>query len=223
MSSNKDLTLFWPQIYWEDLIERVFVSQISDNNSTSLFLLKKRDPQFLTETFTKVNPVLLKVLAAQNIYGESAMDLVQQTWATFFEGLDNFEGRSEIQTYLCGILFNKVREERRKAKKYVFEDDSENVFREHFSAEGWWKRPPQNPDEMASGQELAKFLEECLEGLTEQQRTAFLLREVEEDDSDNIAEVLGVSLANLRVLLFRAKDKLRMCLGGRAGITGSES
>ena len=46
------------------------------------------------------------------------------------------------------------------------------------------------------------------------------MREVEEEDSTQICNVLSVSVTNLRVLLFRAKDKLRKCIEGKAGIEG---
>ena len=215
------LTLAAKPLYWELQPRRFILSEDSDAPqklaySDQMRKLRSRDAQFLMQLFENSNPVLFKVLATQNIFGELAEDLVQQTWEKFFANFEQFEGRSELQTFICGILFNKVREERKRSKKVVLEEDSEKIFSQTFTSDGWWARPPANPSDLVQTKELSAFLEECLEGLTEQQKSAFVLREVHQEESDEICKLLDVTSANLRVLLFRAKDKLKACLGGHA-------
>ena len=207
---NFNLTLSTSAVYW-DLLEKEVVVE------SDLQKLKNRDPVFLRQIFSRINPVLFRVLEAQKIFAEQAEDLVSQTWEKFFSNIDQFEGRSEIQTFVCGILFNKIREERRRAGKIILEDDSEEIFSHAFGPSGLWAKAPQDPSQLRYNQEVSVYLQECLEGLTEQQKAAFVLREVHEEDSEEICQSLGVSLANLRVLLFRAKDKLRLCLSGHLG------
>jgi RNA polymerase sigma-70 factor (ECF subfamily) len=181
--------------------------------------LKSRDAVFLESLFFKINPILLKILASNGVFAENAEDLVHQTWERFFTNLDKFEGRSEIQTFVCGILLNKIREYRRANKRMVYEEDSELVMARAFTEDGWWVSPPPAPDDVIYSAQISTFINECLDGLSELQRSAFILKEIEGQDSFEICNNLGVSVSNLRVLIFRAKDKLRQCLEGRVAIT----
>jgi RNA polymerase sigma-70 factor (ECF subfamily) len=81
-----------------------------------------------------------------------------------------------------------------------------------FAQAGWWNLAPKEPISMVYSSQLAVFIEECMEGLTELQKSAFVLKEVDQEESKNICNVLDISISNLRVLIFRAKDKLRKCL-----------
>ena len=178
-------------------------------------LLLGRDPVYLKALFHEVNPFLIRVCIANAIYDENADDVIHQTWETFFFNLEKFEGRSQIRTFICGILFNKIREFRREQGKIQYEDDSERVMRHAFTPDGWWKTTPHSPDRIVELRQSTELIRECLEGLSEQQKTAFVMKEVEEENSEEICNVLGVNVSHLRVLLFRAKDKLRKCLEGR--------
>ena len=179
--------------------------------------LRRREPELLRTIFAEHNAWLLRVLASQGFYDEVAEDLLHQTWERFLTNLDLFAGRSQLRTFLCGILLNKVREQRRLAKRVVFEEDAESVMSRAFTPEGWWNSPPPEPSAVLYSAQISKLVAVCLEGLTDDQRTAFLLKEVEQEDAAEICNVLGVSVSNLRVLIFRAKEKLRRCLAGHVG------
>ena len=73
------------------------------------------------------------------------------------------------------------------------------------------------PEQEASLKEAAALLKECLEGLPDQQRAAFQLKEVDMLPSEEARNVLGVADTHLRVLLFRARAKLRECLEKKWG------
>jgi RNA polymerase sigma-70 factor, ECF subfamily len=179
--------------------------------------LKQRDPLLLEAVFRENNPVLLRMLAANRIYAEDAEDVVHQTWERFFTNIEQFQGKSEVRTFLCGILINKIREYRRAKGKIILEEDSESFLEKAFSPKGWWNVAPADPSEKMQSAQMSKHIQDCLEGLTEQQRAAFVLKEVENEESSEICNVLEVSVSNLRVLIFRAKEKLRQCLEGRLG------
>lgn len=185
-------------------------------NQATLKLLTDRDPEFLKILFVEVNPYLLKILGGQKIFGETAQDLVQAAWETFFTNLDKFEGRSQIRVFVAGILFNKIREHRRLLKKTEYVEDAESVYETAFT-DGWWNQEPSDPAKLLQSQQTVGAIEECMEGLSEAQREAFVLREVEGEISENICKILGINISNLGVLLFRAKDKLRKCLEGKIG------
>ena len=184
-------------------------------DSETLLLLKSRDAEFLKSIFIEVNPYLTRVCVSNGIYQDDVKELIHQTWERFFSNLEQFEGRSQIRTFICGILFNKIREHRRGQKRLVPEEDTEKFMNEAFTPDGWWKVPPTDPQKLLENRELSDFIKECMEGLSEQQLNAFVMKEVEEENSDDVCNVLGVNVSHLRVLLFRAKDKLRKCLEGK--------
>jgi len=177
--------------------------------------LKDRDPVFLKALFKDMNPRLLKLSASHGVYTEAAEELVHECWETFFTNLGKFEGRSTIRTFMFGILINKIREHRRRTKRLDYEEDSEKVFARSFSSDGWWVNEPKDPHRLLASKRLAGAINDCLLGLTDSQRMAFLLIESEGESSENASRIMGVSISNLRVLLFRAKDKLRLCLEGK--------
>ncbi len=91
-------------------------------------------------------------------------------------------------------------------------DDIDDVVEQRFKADGTWVRPPQPADEQFYRAEVKELIEECLEIVPTQQRMAFILREVEDLDTDEICKILEVTRTNLGVLLYRARNSLRECL-----------
>lgn len=181
-------------------------------------LLVNRDVIFLAALFSEINPYLIRVCGANGFYREFADDVIHETWAVFFSNVAKFQGRSSIRTFVCGILFNKIKEHRRDQGKHVFPEDSEQMFSHAFTHDGWWNQEPNDPHKFAELKQASEFVNECLEGLTEQQKTAFIMREVDNENSDEICNILGVNVTHLRVLIFRAKDKLRRCLDGKISL-----
>lgn len=178
--------------------------------------LKNRDPVYLTELFTDMNPRLFRMMASKGIFAETAEEIVYECWETFFMNLDKFEGRSKIKTFVFGILINKIRENRRRTNRIDFEEDSERVFARSFTQDGWWVNEPTDPHRLLANQQLAEAIQDCLKGLTDSQRSAFLLIESEGESPEEACRIMGVGISNLRVLIFRAKDKLRLCLEGQS-------
>lgn len=186
---------------------------ISEENNLEKLML--RDSAALTHLFTDMNPRLLRMMASKGVFAESAEEIVHECWETFFTNLEKFEGRSTIKTFLFGILINKLREHRRRSQRIDFEEDSEKVFARSFTQEGCWSQEPMDPFKLMTQRELGNSIEDCLEGLTDTQRTVFLLIESEGESTEDACKLMGINISNLRVLLFRAKDKLRSCLEGQ--------
>ncbi len=184
----------------------------------TLNALRRRDPKVLEGLFIETNSYLIKMLGSRRIFGNDAEELVCQTWHTFFEKIEVFEGRSEVKTFLVGILVNKIREFRRSQKRTIHEEDPEVILRSSFSPDGWWHREPEDQAHLLTRKRTSLLIGECLEGLTHNQREAFIMREVDGDDSLEICKILEVSVTNLGVLLFRAKEKLRLCLEGKIAL-----
>lgn len=184
------------------------------NHNELLQLIRSRDAETLRLLFSDLNPILIKIAYANQIFKPHTEDLIHQTWHKFFENFEAFEGRSSLSTFITGILINKIREHRRAEKKYVYEEDGEKIYSQSFTSDGWWIVEPTSPDAWIESLEIKNMIESCLDGLTEQQKTAFVLKEIEEESSENICNYLDISVSNLRVLIFRAKDKLKSCIQG---------
>jgi RNA polymerase sigma-70 factor (TIGR02943 family) len=146
---------------------------------------------------------------------KEAEDLVQDVLATFLETLDRFEGRSQLRTWLFGILHNKVRERRRQHYQDQKNDPIDEVFESRFDARGTWIRPPKDPDQAVTSEEISTALNGCLEGLPAAQREVFVMREMEDLETPEICKILGITVTNMSVLMHRARIRLRECMEGR--------
>jgi len=141
-----------------------------------------------------------------------AEDLVQEAFTVFAKAPEKFEGRSSLRTYLYGILYRKGLERRRKGSRETEVDPSDAIFDGRFDGSGHWIRPPKGPEADALNSEVGTLIEDCLKGLTEQQRSAFHLKEVEQMSGKDVCNALDLKPTHLRVLLFRARNKTRECL-----------
>ncbi len=181
-------------------------------------LLKKRDEKTLDFLFRELNPYLVRYLGSKGVYGERVDDLIAETWVTFLKKIDDFEGRSSVKTYLTGIIKLKAFEGFRADQRYInSEDDSVDYYSQSFTPDGWWKHEPEDPSNFMYRKEISQFLIECMQGLSESQQRAFFLKEVEGEETESICAELSLSVSNLGVLIFRAKDKLKKCLTGKLG------
>lgn len=143
---------------------------------------------------------------------EQAEEVTQATFTTFIEKAAGFEGRSQVRTWLFGILYNKISEARRHLTRERQMDDIDDVVEQRFDSNGSWVNPPRPVDLQLYGSEIREFLEDCLQKVPTQQRMAFVLREVEGFSSDEICKILDVTHTNLGVLMYRVRNHLRECL-----------
>ena len=146
-----------------------------------------------------------------------AEELVQATFYAYLEGGSRFQKRSQILTYLFGILYNKARETRRLQARHESIDVAvDDAFESHFDHEEHWNKESMDlmseVEKKAQTARIAELLKECLDGLSAVMRMAFTLKEVEGMDTKEICLALGLTATNLGVTLFRARNKLRECL-----------
>ena len=141
-----------------------------------------------------------------------AEDLVQDVFTTFLETLDRFEGRSQVRTWLFGILHHKVLERRRESYRDERNDPIDEVFESRFDTKGNWVRPLEDLHQLLESKEIGAAIGQCLEGLPPAQREVFVLREMEEVDTKDVCKILGVTVTNMSVLMHRARTRLRECI-----------
>lgn len=156
---------------------------------------------------------------------QTAEDLVSETLLAGLKAQNSFAGQSTEQTWLIGILNNKIMDYFRKSKREISFDEaaiiSDNIdedFTQSGHDAGSWKpnrRPAEwmvDADDPLEIKEFWLYLNKCIESLDIRLSMVFVLRELEEMDSKNICNVLSISSTNLRVMLYRARKQLRLCL-----------
>jgi RNA polymerase sigma-70 factor (ECF subfamily) len=159
-----------------------------------------------------------------------AEEVVQETWLGVIRGIERFEGRSSLRTWIFRITANiaKTRAERAAwtvpfpAVPVTAEATDAAVAPERFLAAshdrfaGHWAAPPArwdtNPEERLRSKETLARIRDAIETLPPAQRAVITLRDIEQWSSDEVCELLDVSEANQRVLLHRARSRVRAAL-----------
>ncbi len=174
--------------------------------------VRNKDTDALTDIVNAYGKQIFRAALGAGLREDEAEEAVQETLVSFVQNVDRFEGRSHIRTWLFGILYNKIAESRRKRKRAEAIDPIDDVMESRFDSSGHWLRPPRDVEAIFSDGELREAIGNCLETLSENQKSAFVLREVEGFPSTEVCEILDVTVSNLGVLLFRARNGLRECL-----------
>jgi len=180
-----------------------------------LDLLRARDETALQRLVNAYLPQILRAARGAGLNLQNAEDVCQSTFVTFIEKIDDFEGRSHVRTWLFGILYRKISEMRRSAFREGAAESIDQVMENRFKMDGHWQQPPRGADTAAYEREVREHLTDCIEGISTDQRMAFILREVEELDSEEICRTMEISRSNLGVLLYRGRNLLRECLEKR--------
>jgi len=189
-------------------------------DSDRVAAIRAGDARVLEEVVRECIPGLLRSARAAGLPPDRAEDAVQASLLVFVQRAGDFDGRARVSTWIHGILFRKIWEERRGARRDAEQETIDGVFESRFDSSGNWGRPPQGPIEALARGEFRRELESCLQDLPDRQRVAFTLREVEGFETAEICNILDVSANNLGVILFRARNGLRECLEAR-GFEGS--
>jgi RNA polymerase sigma-70 factor, ECF subfamily len=146
-----------------------------------------------------------------------ADEVVQEAWLGVLRGIDRFEGRSSLKTWIYRIVANVARtrgaREARSTPFSAFEDPEggASVDPDRFIADGHWAQPIE-PWQAVLEAETREVIDRAIEQLPEQQRQVIELRDVQGWSSEEVRNVLELSETNQRVLLHRARTKVRMAL-----------
>jgi RNA polymerase sigma-70 factor (ECF subfamily) len=181
-------------------------------NIDLISLLRERDPSTLDSVIREHARQLYKISRALGFTDNEAEDLVQDTFTVFLQTLDRFEGRSQVRTWLIGILYRKAQERRREQAREQKTDPIDTAFESRFDQSGKWRKPPEDLERLFASKEIGHLISECLEEVPIQQREAFLLREVEGLETKEICKILDLSVTHFGVLMHRARIRLRECL-----------
>jgi RNA polymerase sigma-70 factor (ECF subfamily) len=149
-----------------------------------------------------------------------AEDLVQETLLAAIEARDTFQGRSSLRTWLIGILRHKMLQHLRRngqaGKEVRFAEIADDAIDAQFTRSGKWKREPGSwdgpPTDDPGGDEFLEVFSRCLRRLPSRIAEAFVLAEQQELGAESLRTVFDTSLANVYVMLHRARAGLRHCM-----------
>jgi RNA polymerase sigma-70 factor, ECF subfamily len=201
--------------------------------------LRDGDESAFAELIDMYGATMLRVAQMYVRDRGSAEEVVQETWLAVLNGIDRFEGRSSLKTWLFRILTNRAKTRgERDGRQVPFsslagagEEDEPTVDPDRFlgpdSAEpGAWAAPPRAwPHDRVLAKETLSVIEMAIDELPEAQRAVIRLRDVEGWSPMEVTEALEITDGNQRVLLHRARSKVRAALeryldpdlvGGRA-------
>jgi RNA polymerase sigma-70 factor, ECF subfamily len=183
-------------------------------------LLAKDEAAFL-ELVERHHAGLLRVASTMVRTHAAAEEVVQETWGAFLEALSTFEGRASLKTFLFRILANQARsravKDKRTSPMSELEGDGASPLVDRFGTAGNWHLPPtawsaETADALLARKEAMEALQQAMALLPERQRAVVQLRDVEGLSADEVCELLDVSEVHQRVLLHRARTKLRVVL-----------
>ena len=164
---------------------------------------------------------------ASGVIGSRAQaeEVVQDTWLAVIGNIGRFEGRSSLASWLFTIVLNRARTRIGREGRLValpavldgIQDDERAVPRSQFKADGHWVDPPRlwdelDPEREIGGRQLWAHVQAVIEGLPVGQKAVIILRDIEDRTAEEACEMLAISPENQRVLLHRARGRVRAAI-----------
>jgi RNA polymerase sigma-70 factor (ECF subfamily) len=189
--------------------------------------LRAGDERVFAELVDRYHASLIRVAMRYVPSRAVAEEVVQETWIAVIEGIDRFEGRSTLKTWLYRILIYRARARGERERRTVpfsaleGDDDAPSVPMERFRGSdalwaGHWATPPQRWDGETEARLLAgeteAVLNDAIALLPAAQREVITLRDLAQFTATEVCDLLGLTDANQRVLLHRGRSRVRMAL-----------
>jgi RNA polymerase sigma-70 factor (ECF subfamily) len=193
--------------------------------------LRERDERAFESLLDRYYSPMLRLARAYVRSREEAEEVVQDTWLAVLAGLDRFEGRSSLKTWIFNILVNRARSRaKREARLVPFSSfprasgpaDGEGALpvadrllrrdpglSSRWHGKGW---EPAGPEERLLATELHARIDAAISALPPRQQEVITLRDLDGWTSEEVCGALEISEANQRVLLHRARVKVRDAL-----------
>jgi RNA polymerase sigma-70 factor (ECF subfamily) len=194
--------------------------------------LRARDGSAFREVVKRYHPAMVRV-AGTYVPGRAvAEEVVQDTWVAVMRGLDGFEGRSSLKTWIFRILANQAKRRGERERRTVplsslageLDQDDASVAPERFTGppgRGVWAQPPERWSDQPESRLLADatlaIVASTAKLLPENQRRVLVLRDIEGWTSGEVCDVLELTEVNQRVLLHRARSRVRAALEAALG------
>jgi RNA polymerase sigma-70 factor (ECF subfamily) len=187
--------------------------------------LRARDERAFEQLVREWSPSMLRVARMYVSDRAAAEEVVQEAWLGVLQGIDRFEGRSSLKTWVFRILVNRAmtkgsREARSVPFATLAKDEATGeepaVDADRFTRDGAWASAPlrwdSSPELALRSEETLRVARAAIAELPPMQRLVILMRDLEGFDSEDTRNALEISETNQRVLLHRARAKVRQAL-----------
>ncbi len=202
-----------------------------DAETTRVALLRAGDEDAFRHVVQDWSPGMLRFARLHVATDASAQEVVQDSWLGVLRGLDGFEGRSSLHTWVLRIVINIAKTRGTQERRVVPMDPqgedggddepavdpgrfqrSPQRWVRHWTVQGAPHRWDADPARSATRAEIQVLLQSALDRLPARQRQVVVLRDVEGLKSGEVCEVLDLTPANQRVLLHRGRSRVRAAL-----------
>lgn len=194
-----------------------------DPDRVILDALRAGDEEAFAAVVRRYHTAMVAVALRYVHDGAGAEDVVQETWMALLQRIDTFEARSSLKTWLFAVLTNRARSRWRRDVRVVpglADDAAPAVPGDRFRGDddrwpGHWTRPPSDWDPAsttAEAAELRRIVAQEIRRLPAGQRAVITLRDVEGWAPSEVCAALDLSAGNQRVLLHRARSRVRAAL-----------
>ncbi|MFP5319845.1 MAG: RNA polymerase sigma factor [Acidimicrobiia bacterium] len=192
--------------------------------------LRAGDESAFQELVRQYHPAMVRFAETFVPSRAVAEEVAQEAWLGVIKGIDRFEERSSLSTWIFRIVANIGRTRGERERRTVslsdeLADDTPSVPAGRFSGppgRGAWAHPPAHwsdlPDERVLSRSTFERVVVVADQLPEMQRRVFVLRDIEGLSSTEVCDLLQLSQVNQRVLLHRARSRLRAALEDELGV-----
>ena len=182
--------------------------------------LLQGDQSAFEEIFGDLNPILLRVAVSITGNRATAEEVTQDAWLSVIENLQSYKGDAPLRHWILKILSNKARSRATrdgKTETLDLEDSGSRVSQNMFTESGNWAVAPAlwdeiTPERVLAGRQSLQLVREAIQRLPPSQQAILTLLEQEKMSANDCAVLLGISPANVRVQLHRAREKIRQVL-----------
>jgi RNA polymerase sigma-70 factor (ECF subfamily) len=204
-------------------------SCLTKGEDTLIARLRSGDEGAFDELVNQHHGTLIRMAMGYVADREVAEEVVQDTWMAVIEGLNRFEGRSSLRTWVCGILIHKAKDRGVREKRHTnfsafesYDDDNDEAvdpsrFQQSGELAGHWAFPPQpwddqTPEKLLASQQAVTAMQRAIEALPATLQNVLILRDVEGVEAKEVCEMLNITETNLYVRLHRARERVRVAV-----------
>ncbi len=192
-----------------------------DTDVELLGRLRSGDEQAFASLVARYQQPMLRLANSLVASRAVAEEAVQDAWLGVVRGIERFEGRSSLKTWLFKILVNRVNSARAHEHLNAPIDELPAVAPSRFDVHGNWADPLDHwsdaTEERLDAAAWSPLLKLALGELPSRQREVVLLRDVEGLSNNEVCTVLGITSGNQRILLHRGRNRLREHLEAKLG------
>jgi RNA polymerase sigma-70 factor (ECF subfamily) len=195
---------------------------MSIDEAALLGRLRSGDEAAFVDLIRRHHPALVRLARSYVPSDAVAEEVAQETWLAALRGLPRFEGRSSVKTWLYRILLNQARTAGvREHRQIPVEDAQRAVEGWRFGPDGSWSHPPASwvdeVEDRVRAEQMTKSLRVAVDRLPSAQRDVVTLRDMEGLTAAEVCDVLDLREGHQRVLLHRARSRLRRTLEAEFG------